>query len=39
MIPREKIKDTSKGNGEKKKSKFPLHLYPNLNYKKQIEQD
>ena len=28
MIPRKKIKDASKGNGEKK---FPLHLYPNLN--------
>ena len=39
MIPRKKIKDSSKGNGEEKKSKFPLHLYPNLNKKKQNEQD
>ena len=39
MIPRKKIKDASKGNGEKQQSKFPLYLYPNLNKKKQIEQD
>ena len=39
LIPRKKIKDASKGNGEKQQSKFPLYLYPNLNKKKQIEQD
>ena len=40
MIPWKKIKDASKGNGrETEQSKFPLHLYPNLNMKKQIEQD
>ena len=37
MIPWKKIKDASKGNGEKLQSKFPLYLYPNLNKKKQIE--
>ena len=39
MILWKKIKDASKGNGGKLQSKFPLHLYPNLNKKKQIEQD
>ena len=38
-IPWKKIKDARKGNGEKQQSKFPLHLYPNLNKEKQIEQD
>ena len=38
MIPRKKIKDASKGKGEKQQSKFPLHLYHNLNKKKQTEQ-
>ena len=37
MIPRKKIKDASKGNGEEQRSKVPLRLYPNLNKKKQIE--
>ena len=39
MIPRKKIKDASKGNGEKQQSKFALHLNPNLNKKKRTEQD
>ena len=39
LILRKKIKDASKGNGEELQDKFPLHLYPNLNKKKQIEQD
>ena len=37
MIPRKKIKDASKGNGEEQQSKVPLRLYPNLKKKKQIE--
>ena len=38
LIPRKKIKDANKGNSEKLQSKFLLHLYPNLNKKKQIEK-
>ena len=36
LIPRKKIKDANNGNSEKLQSKFLLHLYPNLNKKKQI---
>ena len=41
MIPRKKIKDASKGNGEKLRTEQISFAFsfPNLNKMKQIEQD